>query len=134
MDGTAFDAATVVEPPSERDGSQKWTSQTILSVRAWTPSLFSFRATRDGAFGFAPGQFARLGIATSAIGAVWRAYSIASAPDDEQLEFFSVVIPGGKFTSRLASLRPGDRILMEKAAYGFLTLDRFAGGTDLWMM
>jgi ferredoxin--NADP+ reductase len=134
MDNTAFDAVTVAPPPTDGGGAQKWTSEAILSVHAWTPSLISFRTTRDRGFGFAPGQFARIGIATPTGGMVWRAYSIASAVHEDELEFFSVVIPGGKFTVRLASSRPGDRILVEKAAYGFLTLDRFAGGTDLWMI
>lgn len=135
MDNTSFDAATSVEAPLPDEGkAEKWTSEAILSVRAWTPALFSFRTTRDRGLRFTPGQFARIGIATPTGGAVWRAYSIVSAAYDEHLEFFSVIIPGGKFTSRLASLRPGDRILVEKAAYGFLTLDRFVGGTDLWMI
>jgi ferredoxin--NADP+ reductase len=112
----------------------KWTSEVILSVRAWTPSLFSFRTSRDPGFRFTPGQFARIGIATSTGGAVWRAYSVVSAAHDAHLEFFSVVIPDGKFTGRLATFRPGDRIMVEKSAYGFLTLDRFAGGDDLWMI
>ena len=135
MDNTSFDAATGVGAtlPDEAR-SQKWTSEAILSVRAWTPSLFSFRTTRDPDYRFAPGQFARIGVATPTGGAVWRAYSIVSATHDEYLEFFSVVIPGGKFTSRLAQFSPGDRIMVEKDAYGFLTLDRFTGGNDLWMI
>lgn len=134
MDSTAFDAVTATAPTCDEGSAQKWTSEAILSVRVWTPSLFSFVTTRDSCFRFAPGQFARIGIATPTGGTVWRAYSIVSAVHDEQLEFFSVVIPEGKFTSRLASFRPGDRILVEKAAYGFLTLDRFVGGADLWMI
>lgn len=134
MDGTTLDAATVAPPTIDGGSAQKWTSEAIVRVQGWTPSLFSFRTTRDRGFGFTPGQFARIGIATPTGGAVWRAYSIVSAPLDEQLEFFSVVIPEGKFTSRLASFLPGDRVLVEKVAYGFLTLDRFTGGTDLWMI
>ena len=133
MYDTAFDG-TVAATSSDEGSAQKWTSETLCSVRAWTPSLLSFRTTRDRDYRFTPGQFARLGLATPTGGTVWRAYSIASAADDEQLEFFSVVVPEGKFTSRLASSRPGDRILVEKAAYGFLTLDRFVGGADLWMI
>jgi ferredoxin--NADP+ reductase len=65
---------------------------------------------------------------------VWRAYSIASAAHDEHLEFFSVVVPGGAFTSRLSRLREGDEILVERKSYGFLTTDRFEAGRDLWML
>lgn len=35
---------------------------------------------------------------------VWRAYSMVSSPFDEFLEFFSIVVPGGEFTSELSRL------------------------------
>jgi ferredoxin--NADP+ reductase len=82
-----------------------------------------------------PGQFARLGVNGAAEGSiVWRAYSIASAAHDEHLEFFSVVVPGGQFTSRLSKLKEGDPIYVERKSYGFLTTDRFEAGKDLWML
>lgn len=113
----------------------RYTTQTVTQVRPWTDSLFSFRTTRDRGYRFVPGQFARLGVRDPADGSVvWRAYSIASAAYDEHLEFFSVVVPGGAFTSRLAKLKEGDPILVERKSYGFLTTDRFANGRDLWML
>jgi ferredoxin/flavodoxin---NADP+ reductase len=113
----------------------KYTTETITGVRPWTDSLFSFRTTRDRGYRFVPGQFARLGVTDPDTGeTVWRAYSIASAHYDEHLEFFSVVVPGGAFTSRLARLREGDPILVERRSYGFLTTDRFEAGRDLWML
>ena len=60
-----------------------------------------------------------------------RAYSIASADYDEHLEFFSIVVPGGEFTSPLSRLQVGDPILVEKLAYGFLTTSRFECGRDV---
>jgi ferredoxin--NADP+ reductase len=113
----------------------KYTLETITEVRPWTDSLFSFRTTRDRGYRFVPGQFARLGVPGNAEGStVWRAYSIASAAHDEHLEFFSVVVPGGAFTSRLSKLREGDPIRVERRSYGFLTTDRFEAGRDLWML
>ena len=113
----------------------KYTTETITDVRTWTDSLFSFRTTRDRGYRFVPGQFARLGVPGAAEGSiVWRAYSIASAAHDEHLEFFSVVVPNGQFTSRLAKLREGDTIHVERKSYGFLTTDRFEAGRDLWML
>jgi ferredoxin/flavodoxin---NADP+ reductase len=115
--------------------SDKYTIERITRVRPWTDSLFSFRTTRDRGYRFVPGQFARLGVKnhdTDEI--VWRAYSIASAAHDEHLEFFSVVVPNGAFTSRLSRLREGDEILVERKSYGFLTTDRFEAGRDLWML
>lgn len=113
----------------------KYTTETITDVRPWTESLFSFRTTRDRGYRFVPGQFARLGVPGAAEGSiVWRAYSIASAAHDEHLEFFSVVVPGGQFTSRLSKLKEGDTIHVERKSYGFLTTDRFEAGRDLWML
>jgi ferredoxin--NADP+ reductase len=115
--------------------SDKYTTETIRAVRPWTESLFSFTTTRDRGYRFAPGQFARLGVRNDEDGSiVWRAYSIASASHDEHLEFFSVVVPGGAFTSRLSRLKEGDPIYVEKKSYGFLTTDRFEAGRDLWML
>ncbi len=115
--------------------SDKYTTETITGVRPWTDSLFSFRTTRDRGYRFVPGQFARLGVrAAGEDSIVWRAYSIASAAHDEHLEFFSVVVPGGQFTSRLAQLKEGDEVFVERKSYGFLTTDRFEAGRDLWML
>src|SRR5207247_10387533 len=84
---------------------------------------------------FGPGQCARLGVRDRDHDTVvWRAYSIASATHDEHLEFFSVVVPGGAFTSRLSKLKEGDAIYVERKSYGFLTTDRFQAGKDLWML
>ncbi len=130
---------------------EKYTVETITWVKTWTPNLFSFRTTRAPAFRFVPGQFARLGVEKSdsvpSSGShapsepqgtegkiVWRAYSMASAAHDEFLEFYSVVVPGGEFTSELVRLKPGDTIYVDKTSYGFLTTDRFQNGKDLWML
>jgi ferredoxin--NADP+ reductase len=115
--------------------NDKYTTETITHVRPWTDTLFSFRTTRDRGYRFVPGQFARLGVRNDDTGEiVWRAYSIASAAHDEHLEFFSVVVPNGAFTSRLSRLREGDPLLVERKSYGFLTTDRFEAGRDLWML
>ncbi|WP_085314649.1 ferredoxin--NADP reductase [Derxia lacustris] len=120
----------------------KYTRETITWIKPWTPHLFSFRTTRAPGFRFIPGQFARLGVyrddgdPADKKGPrwVWRAYSIASASYDEFLEFYSIVVPDGEFTTTLASLKVGDEILVEKTNYGFLTTDRFEGGRDLWLL
>lgn len=114
--------------------AERHTEERITEVVPWTPNLFSFRTTRYRGYRFAPGQFARLGLRKDDGDIVWRAYSIASADYDEHLEFFSIVVPGGEFTSRLSRLQVGDPILVEKLAYGFLTTSRFECGRDLWML
>lgn len=112
----------------------KFTRQALSDVRVWSPSLFSLRCGRDPGFRFRAGQFARLGVSKADGSVVWRAYSMVSAPHDEFLEFFSIVVPGGEFTSELSRLRVGDGLLVDKSAFGFLTLDRFVGGRDLWLL
>jgi ferredoxin--NADP+ reductase len=113
---------------------EKFTRQTLLAVTPLTPSLFTLRTTRDAGFRFRAGQFARLGVTKADGSTVWRAYSVVSSPHDEFLEFFSIVVPDGEFTSGLSRLREGDTLLVEKQATGFLTLDRFVDGRDLWML
>lgn len=112
----------------------KYTRQTLTDIQVWSPSLFSLRCSRDSGFRFRAGQFARLGVQKADGTVVWRAYSMVSAPHDEFLEFFSIVVPGGEFTSELSRLKVGDSLLVDKQAYGFLTLDRFADGRDLWLL
>jgi ferredoxin--NADP+ reductase len=114
--------------------AEKFTRQQLLSVQPWSSTLFSLRCTRDPGFRFRPGQFARLGVRKASGSIIWRAYSLVSAPHDEFLEFFSIVVPGGEFTSELSRLQVGDELLVERQPFGFLTLDRFVDGRDLWLL
>ena len=99
-----------------------------------TPNLFTLRTSRDAGFRFRAGQFAQLGVYKPSGSIVWRAYSMVSAPHDEFLDFFSIVVPDGEFTSELSRLREGDQLLVDRQAFGFLTLDRFVDGRDLWLL
>lgn len=119
----------------------KYTRQTVTQVHAWVPGkLFSLRVSRDPAYVFQPGQFARLGLPAentddpAAAPTLWRAYSMVSAPHEAELEFYSIVVPEGPFSPRLAGLRPGDALYVDKTPFGFLTLDRFPDGEDLWLL
>lgn len=114
--------------------TEKFTRQTLLEVQPLTPSLFTLRTTRDPGFRFRAGQFARLGVTKADGTVVWRAYSMVSSPHDDFLEFFSIVVPGGEFTSELSRLGVGDTLLVDRQAFGFLGLDRFIDGRDLWLL
>lgn len=113
---------------------EKFTRQRLLEVQTLTQTLFTLRTTRDPGFRFTAGQFARLGVRKPSGSIVWRAYSMVSAPHDEFLDFFSIVVPDGEFTSELSRLEVGDELLIDKQAFGFLTLDRFPDGRDLWLL
>lgn len=114
--------------------AEKFSRQILLDVQPLTPSLFTLRTTRDAGFRFRAGQFARLGVTKDDGTTVWRAYSMVSSPFDEFLEFFSIVVPGGEFTSELSRLKAGDTLLVDRQAFGYLTLDRFVDGRDLWLL
>ena len=114
--------------------AEKFTRQTLVDIQPLTPSLFTFRTTRNAGFRFRAGQFARLGVTKADGSTVWRAYSMVSSPFDDFLEFFSIVVPGGEFTSELSRLEVGDTLLVDRQAFGYLTLDRFVDGRDLWLL
>src|SRR6266567_1097128 len=107
--------------------------ETVLSVRHWTESLFSFTATRDPGFRFQNGQFAMIGLEVEGK-PLMRAYSMASANHEEALEFFSIKVQDGPLTSRLQSIRPGDTILVGRKATGTLIADNLLPGTRLLLL
>jgi ferredoxin--NADP+ reductase len=113
--------------------SEKWTTERILAIRHWTPTLLSFRTTRYRSFRFTPGHYTRLGLGPDD-NIVWRPYSLASANYDDHLEFIAIQVPGGAFSAPLTQLRVGDAIRVDKLSYGFLTVDQLAPGRDLWML
>ena len=127
----------------------------VLSKTTWTPNLFSFTVSRPDSFKFTAGQFVRLGVNPSHLNYykqqgeagndvsndalnedIFRAYSIVSSPFDEVLEFFSIVIPDGAFTSQLQHLEVGDELLLNTMPFGFLTLARYQKPLpkDLWLL
>lgn len=112
---------------------EKWTTERILSIRHWTPTLLSFCTTRYRSFRFTPGHYTRLGLGPDD-NIVWRPYSLASANYDEHLEFIAIQVQGGAFSAPLMQLRVGDAIRVDKLSYGFLTVDQLASGRDLWML
>lgn len=118
---------------NQAPASDKATLETVTQVKRWTDNLLTFKTTRPNAFRFAAGQYARLGLFIDGQ-MVWRAYSITSAPDDDFLEYYGVIVPGGMFTTQLRQLKPGDSIWTEKGVYGFMTPGRFTDGSDLWML
>lgn len=113
---------------------EKFTCQRVLDVQTLTPERFRLRLTRDSQFRYRAGQFVRLGVRLEDDSWVWRPYSMLSSPRDDYLEFLFVVVPGEDFTDCLSQLQPGDPMRVERQPYGFLTLDRFSDGSDLWLM
>jgi ferredoxin--NADP+ reductase len=105
----------------------------VLSVQHWTDTLFSFRATRDSGFRFQNGQFAMIGLEIDGR-PLLRAYSMASANHEEELEFFSIKVQDGPLTSRLQKIREGDTILVGRKATGTLIADNLLPGKRLLLL
>lgn len=127
------DIAELQDGARRNDPSAKWTREQVLSIRYWTPKLLSFRTSRAQAYRFTPGHYARLALGKEEE-LVWRPYSMVSAPDDDYLEFIAVLVPGGPFSTLLEQLSVGDEIKVDKACFGFLTVDQLAPGRDLWLL
>lgn len=107
--------------------------ETVLEVHHWTENLFTLKTTRDPGFRFDSGEFAMMGLEVDGR-PLLRAYSVVSAPYDEQLEFLSIKVPNGPLTSRLQHVKPGDTILVNRKATGTLLLHNLEPGKNLWLL
>src|SRR3982075_3347840 len=105
----------------------------VLSVRHWTDTLFSFTATRNSGFRFQNGQFAMIGLEVDGR-PLLRAYSMASANHEDELEFFSIKVADGPLTSKLQKIREGDTILVGRKATGTLVADNLIPGKRLLLL
>ena len=105
----------------------------VTGVHHWTDRLFSFTTSRDPSFRFENGHFTMVGLEVDGR-PLLRAYSMASANYDEQLEFFSIKVPDGPLTSRLQHIRVGDEVLISRKPTGTLVLDHLLPGRNLYLL
>jgi len=118
--------------------SSAFGTETVLDVRHWTDDYFSFTTTRDDGFRFDNGQFVMIGLQAAqedgSTKPLLRAYSIASANWEEQLEFFSIKVPNGPLTSRLKDIKPGDTVLIGRKPTGTLLISDLHPGRNLYLL
>jgi ferredoxin--NADP+ reductase len=107
-------------------------AQTVTEVTHYTDSLFRFRMTRPEGFRFRSGEFVMIGL-PNADKPVFRAYSVASPSWAEELEFFSIKVPGGPLTEHLQKIQVGDTVLMRKKSTGTLVHDALVPGKRLYL-
>jgi len=105
----------------------------VLDVHHWTDTLFSFSTSRSPSFRFQSGQFTMIGLDIEGK-PLLRAYSMASANYEENLEFFSIKVQDGPLTSRLQHLEPGDTVLINRKATGTLIHDNLIRGRTLYLL
>jgi ferredoxin--NADP+ reductase len=109
--------------------SDKHYQARILERRDLSPDLWIVRVDPGGPFEFRAGQFATLGVEQNGK-RIERAYSIASSPYENELEFFVELVPHGDLTPDLFRLNKGDALLCRKIAKGRFTLDLTSGRTN----
>ncbi|HEX4765480.1 MAG TPA: ferredoxin--NADP reductase [Lichenihabitans sp.] len=107
--------------------------ETVLSVHHWTDDLFSFKTTRNPSFRFRNGEFTMIGIPVEGR-PLLRAYSVASANYEEELEFFSIKVENGPLTSRLQHLKVGDAVMVSRKPTGTLVIDNLHSGRNLYLL
>mgnify|MGYP005989473761 FL=1 len=105
----------------------------VTDVHHWTDRLFSFKTTRDPGFRFKNGHFTMIGLEREGK-PLMRAYSMASANYEDELEFFSIKVPDGPLTSKLQDIQVGDELLVNSKATGTLVLDHLLPGRNLYLI
>lgn len=105
----------------------------VVSIKHWTPDYFSFRTTRDAGLRFENGQFLMIGVESNGK-LIRRAYSVASANWEDELEFFSIKVNEGALTSRLQHIQVGEYLHVGRKPVGTLLLDDLCPGRTLWLL
>ena len=108
-------------------------TEEVTAVHHWTDRLFTFKTTRNPGFRFKNGHFTMIGLEQQGR-PLLRAYSMASANYEDELEFFSIKVPDGPLTSQLQNIRVGDRVLVNSKATGTLVLDHLLPGRNLYLI
>jgi len=111
----------------------KLIEETVTDIHHWNDTLFSFKTTRGNSFRFENGHFVMLGLELGDR-PLTRAYSIASANYEEELEFFSIKVPDGPLTSELQKITVGDKILLSTKSTGTLIADHLLPGKHLYLI
>lgn len=107
--------------------------ETVTDVHHWNDRLFSFRTTRDPGFRFKNGFFTMIGLELENK-PLLRAYSIASANYEDEMEFFSIKVQDGPLTSHLQNLKVGDQVLVGRKPTGTLIADHLLPGKRLYLL
>ncbi|WP_270728560.1 ferredoxin--NADP reductase [Shimia sp. Alg240-R146] len=113
-------------------------TETVTEVKHYTDRLFSFKCTRPASLRFRSGEFVMIGLMgdvnpkTGKQVPLLRAYSIASASWEEEMEFYSIKVQDGPLTSKLQHIKVGDEIFMKPKPVGTLVHDALIPGKRMW--
>jgi ferredoxin/flavodoxin---NADP+ reductase len=106
--------------------SEKHQVVRIISRKDYAPDLWTIRVRGDEKLAFKPGQYVTLGLHQNGR-ILERAFSIASSPLEDEVEFFFELVPDGELSPRLYAAREGNELLMRRQPKGLFTLDSQSG-------
>jgi ferredoxin--NADP+ reductase len=109
-----------------------WIEGKVIENKHWTNLLYSLHIEAE-IDPFIAGQYGRLGLEINNQ-IVGRPYSFVNAPHEPLLEFYSIIVSEGPLSPRLAKLKKGDMVYIDKRVNGFFTLNEVPNGQDIWML
>lgn len=112
--------------------ARQWVEGRVAGKTVWTEQLFSLQVEAD-IEPFEAGQFTKLGLEVAGE-VVARPYSLVNAPDERPLDFAFSIVTEGPLSPRLASLEPGDAVLVAPRPAGFLVLSEVPPAAHLWLL
>ncbi|MBI3695782.1 MAG: ferredoxin--NADP reductase [Acidobacteria bacterium] len=98
----------------------------VVKRREINPELWVVRIQPEEKIVFRPGQYVTIGLPASPK-MIERPYSVASAPEEEELEFFLELVPHGELTPQLYNVPAGGEVFLRRAAKGRFLLDAASG-------
>ncbi len=104
----------------------------VLEIKHYTNELFSFRTTKLKRFKFKPGMYATIGLIIRKE-LVFRDYYICNPTWDNRLEFYSMTVPNGLFTSFLRKIVVKSSVIIKTKTNGELTLATLKPGKRLFL-
>lgn len=123
---------TNTSKPEQSINPRRWAEGRVVANRHWTDQLHSLQVEAP-IEPFEAGQFGRLGLVIDGK-LTARSYSFVNAPGESYLEFYSVVVPEGPLSKRLAQLKPGDSVWVSRKGAGMLTLSHVPEADHLWLL
>ncbi len=105
----------------------------VTGRRDITADLWIVRIRPEVRLSFLPGQYVSIGLPAQDR-LIERPYSVASPPDDAELEFFLEVVRGGKLSPQLYQVPPGGTVYIRSLAKGGFALERQSGRPNHFMV
>ncbi|MFP3039133.1 MAG: ferredoxin--NADP reductase [Candidatus Hodgkinia cicadicola] len=105
----------------------------VLEVKHYTNRLFSFKTSRPNGLKFSAGEFVMIGLIIKG-NSVFRAYSICSPSWKQELEFYSIRVTNGSFTSYLHKISTSNAVIIRTEPSGTLLVRALKPGRRLFLL